>query len=78
MRRKGRAAEERLAEVHKRLTEAEKGRKEAEDRLAVVGASVPADTYLKVCRYLSDLYICFSFQWCFLLLLLISMQNIVK
>ncbi len=48
MKRKGKEAEEKVAELKRRLAEAEKGRREAEDRLAHAGHNTGADNYLKV------------------------------
>ena len=48
LRKKGREAEDRIGDVMRRLEEAERGRKEAEDRLVAAGSNTGADNYLKV------------------------------
>jgi ribosome-interacting GTPase 1 len=48
MKRKGKETEEKMAELKRRLAEVEKGRKEAEERLAKAGCNTGADNYLKV------------------------------
>lgn len=47
LKKKSGEAEERMAELRHRLTEAERGRKESEERLAAAGANAGADSYLK-------------------------------
>ena len=48
LRKKGREAEDRIGDVMRRLEEAERGRKEADDRLVAAGSNTGADNYLKV------------------------------
>lgn len=64
LRKKGREAEERIGDVLRRLDEAEKGRKEAEDRLVAAGSNSGADNYLKVDDFNFFTQICVEYAFC--------------
>ena len=63
MKRKNKEGEEKMAELKRRLGEAEKGRREAEERLAQAGHNPGAHNYLKVIK----LTIPVTFKYIFLL-----------